>query len=226
MVDLDAHAPLARTERPAADPDAPAGLLVLLHGRGANRDDLAPLFDILDPQARLHCVTLEAPFTPSGTTGHHWYIVERVGFPDERTFTASYALLQRDIDQLLAEHGLTHEQLVLGGFSQGSVMATAVAVGPGRPRIAGLFANSGFVPTVEGWNIDLEAAAQLPVLLTHGMIDNIITPGFGLNARDRLAAAGADVEFRRPSIGHQLDPTSIVRARELLPQLLPTPVAD
>lgn len=221
MVDLEAHAPLARHERPAATPDGPDGLLVLLHGRGANRDDLVPLLDMLDPDARLHAVTLEAPFTPSGHVGHHWYIVERVGFPDERTFQASYALLTRDIDALLAEHGLTHDRLVLGGFSQGSVMATAVATGPGRPRIALLWANSGFVPVVDGWNVDADAAAQLPVLLTHGMIDNVITPGFADTARELLAGAGAQVELHKPPIGHQLAPASVIRARDLVAKFVP-----
>jgi phospholipase/carboxylesterase len=224
MLDLDTHAPLARRERPAASADSPDGLLVLLHGRGADRDDLAPLFDVLDPQQRLHAVTLEAPFTPSGHVGHHWYIVERVGFPDRQTFDASYALLCRDIDALLAELGLSHDRLVLGGFSQGSVMATSVAVGPLRPRIGALFANSGFVPTVDGWNVDAAAAAQLPVLMTHGTLDNVINVGFGSAARERLVGAGAQVEFRQPPIGHELDPTTLIRARELLTTLVP-PVA-
>lgn len=225
MLDLDTHAPLARRERPAANADAPDGLLVLLHGRGANRDDLAPLFDVLDPDQRLHAVTLEAPFTPSGHIGHHWYIVQRVGFPDHQTFHASYALLCRDIDALLEQLGLTHERLVLGGFSQGSVMATSVAVGPGRPKVAALLANSGFVPTVDDWNVDLQAAAELPVLLTHGTLDGVITVGFGAAARDRLAGAGAQVEFRQPAIGHELDPTTLVRARELMTTFLPPAAA-
>ena len=85
MVDLDTHEPLARRERPSAtNATTPDGLLVLLHGRGANRDDLVPLFDVLDPDRRLHAVTFEAPFTPSGHVGHHWYVVQRVGFPDHR----------------------------------------------------------------------------------------------------------------------------------------------
>ena len=56
---------------------------------------------------------------------------------------------------MLAEHGIPPERTVLGGFSQGSVMSYALGLGPDRPRPAGIMALSGFLPTVEGFELDL-----------------------------------------------------------------------
>ena len=58
---------LEHVVRPAAD--EPAGALILLHGRGTNEYDLAPLADVLDPERRLLAVTPRAPLVlpPGGT---------------------------------------------------------------------------------------------------------------------------------------------------------------
>ena len=136
--------------RPAAA--EPEGALVLMHGRGADEHDLAPFLDLLDPERRLVGLTPGGPlFLPPG--GRHWYVVPRVGFPDPDTFRASYELLQRDIPQLT---GVPWERTILGGFSQGTVMAYALGLGAGRPTPAGIVAMSGFIPTVEGWSADLD----------------------------------------------------------------------
>lgn len=209
-------APLRRHERPPVEPDAPAGLLVMLHGRGADGHDLVPLLDLIDPDQRLHCVTLQAPWQLPGQPGWHWYEVHRVGFPHPPTFLSSLRALERDVDALLAEHRLTHDRLVIGGFSQGAVMSIATAFGARRPRPRAVLPWSGFVPIVDGWTLDPDAAADVPVLLTHGALDPIIQPRFGHDARARLTAAGADVIWSEPPIGHELDPDTVRAARQLV----------
>jgi phospholipase/carboxylesterase len=207
---------LVRFERPAFEGEAPAGLLVLLHGRGADGQDLVPLLDMLDPERRLHAATLQAPMQLPGEPGWHWYVVRRVGFPDAATFTPALRALERELDAMLAEHDLTHDRLVLGGFSQGAVMSIAAGFGTGRPRPAALLPWSGFVPSLDDWQLDPEAARDVPVLLTHGSLDPVIPVAFGHDSRDRLEAAGAAVEWREPAMGHELDPATVMRARQLL----------
>src|SRR4051812_1670187 len=58
------------------------GALVLMHGRGTSEHDLAGLFDLLDPEARLYCAAPRAPLQIPGQPGNHWYVVERVGYPE------------------------------------------------------------------------------------------------------------------------------------------------
>jgi phospholipase/carboxylesterase len=192
-----------RLRLPAGDPE---GALVLFHGRGADEHDLYPLLDILDPERRLLGATLRGPLTlPPG--GAHWYIVRRVGFPDYDTFHATYQAVAPWLDGLLAEHGVPNDRAVLGGFSQGAVMSYALGLGEGRPRPAGILALSGFIPTVDGFVPDLEAAAGLPVAIGHGEYDPVISVEFGRDARDRLSAAGAQVTYRESPMPHAIDPT-------------------
>src|SRR5215213_7019133 len=82
---------LVHRRRPAAGD--PQGALVLLHGRGVDENDLFPLLDLLDPEQRLEAFTPRAPLQPPGHMGNHWYVVERVGFPDKGTFDPTYAAL-------------------------------------------------------------------------------------------------------------------------------------
>ncbi len=123
--------PLAFEERPAAGPAD--GLLVLHHGRGADEHDLIGLADVLDPERRLHVVTPGGPLQVPGWPGRHWYVVPRVGFPEPRSFAASYRALAAFHDELWDRTGIAPERTILGGFSMGSVMSHALGLGPSRP---------------------------------------------------------------------------------------------
>jgi phospholipase/carboxylesterase len=191
----------------------PQGALVLLHGRGADERDLVPLLDVLDPDRRLVGLTPGAPLhLPPG--GRHWYVVPRVGYPDPPTFHASYAALTSLLDDWLRERGIDWSQTVIGGFSMGCVMSYATALGPGRPAPAGILAISGFIPTVEGWEPRLDERGDLPVLISHGSRDPVISVEFARDARERLRSAGLAVEYHEHGGGHQLDPQSLPRMTE------------
>jgi phospholipase/carboxylesterase len=195
----------------------PAGLLVLMHGRGVDERDLFPLVDELDPARRLLGVTPRGPLSlPPG--GAHWYGVRQVGFPDPTTFHATFPALSGWIDSLLTDNGLSHDRLVLGGFSQGAVMAYATALARGRPSPAAVLAFSGFIPTVEEFDLDLESRAGLPVAIGHGTYDPIIDVTFGRDARDRLTAATADVVYRESPMPHAIDPGFIEELRPWIEQ--------
>jgi phospholipase/carboxylesterase len=197
----------ARVRPPDGEPQ---GALVLLHGRGADELDLFPLLDAFDPERRLVAATPRAPLAlPPG--GWHWYAFRQVGYPDPATFQAVYPVLTEWLDAFLDENGVAHDRLVLGGFSQGAVMTYAAGLGAGRPRPAGLVALSGFIPTLEGFELDLSPPLP-PVAIGHGTLDQVISVGFGRAARDVLVGAGADVTYRESPIPHTIDPAF---AREL-----------
>jgi phospholipase/carboxylesterase len=193
---------LVDRRRPAAG--EPDGLLVLLHGRGADEYDLASLFDVLDPERRLLGVTPRGPLSlPPG--GAHWYAVHEIGYPDPRTFLPTYTLASQWLDDLGADTGIAPEKTVLGGFSQGAVMTYALGLGRGRARPAALVAFSGFIPTVDGWEADLSPPLP-PVAIGHGTYDPVIGVQWGRRARDTLEAAGADVVYRESPLPHAIDP--------------------
>ncbi len=197
---------LVHHTRPAAG--EPEGALVLLHGRGTDELDLLPLADRLDPERQLAVVTPRAPLSlPPG--GYHWYIVQRVGFPDERTFFDSFERLAQWLDALPDALGVPWEHTILGGFSMGAVMSYALGLGAGRPSPAGIMALSGFLPTVEGFELDLRRRQGFPVAIGHGTQDPIISVDFAREARRRLEEAGLAVLYREAAIPHTIDPTFV-----------------
>ncbi len=200
----------------------PAGLLILHHGRGTDEVDLLPLADELDPQRRLHVVTPRAPLRLPGAPGFHWYYVPRVGYPDPETFRRARAELAAFHDEMWAHCGVTPERTVLGGFSMGTVMSYALALDPERAAPAGILAFSGFIPSVEGWEPQLAGREGTRVLIAHGRRDPVIDVDFARRARDRLEAAGYDVDYRESDAVHTIDAADIPRAVGWLERVLPS----
>lgn len=200
--------------RPAAG--EPAGALVLLHGRGADEHDLYPLLDLLDPERRLLGVTPRGPLTlPPG--GAHWYRLGGIPTPEPETFLASAQLLASLVDAL----PVPGDRVVIGGFSQGCVMSWAVALGPARPRPAGILAMSGFRPSVPGFALDDSRAAGLPVAVAHGTLDPVIPARFGSEAAAAMQAAGASLVQLETPVPHTVDPAWLDPLRALVAAAVP-----
>jgi phospholipase/carboxylesterase len=196
-----------QVREPEGQPD---GALVLFHGRGADELDLYPLIDMLDPDKRLLGVTPRGPLSfPPG--GAHWYALRQVGYPDRETFLATYRDVGEWLDSFLEERGIGHDRTVLGGFSQGGVMAYSFSLGQGRPRPAAVVALSSFIPTVNGFELELTEIP--PVAIGHGTFDPVISVEFGRRARQLLEEAGASVLYREYPLPHAIDPGFLVEVR-------------
>ena len=201
--------PLVARWRESAD--EPEGALVLLHGRGADENDLYPLLDLLDPERRLLGVTPGGPLQlPPG--GRHWYALGGIPTPDPETFLSTAPRLAAFLDAL----PVPLERVVLGGFSQGTVMSWAMTLGPDRPRPAGVVALSGFLPRVPSYPLDPEKLAGVPVAIAHGTLDPVIPFRFGAEAAETLTAAGADVQRLETDVPHMVDPAWIEPLRALV----------
>jgi phospholipase/carboxylesterase len=208
-----ARASITHRVRPADG--SPAGALVLMHGRGADELDLAPLLDLLDPDRRLVGILPRGPLSlPPG--GAHWYVVREIGYPDAGTFLETFAEASAWADGALQEAGVGSERTVFGGFSQGAVMSYALGLAATRPRPAAILAMSGFIPRVDGFELDLESRAGLPVSISHGTYDPVIGVEWGRDARERLEAAGASVSYREDPVDHQIAPGALAQARAVL----------
>jgi phospholipase/carboxylesterase len=205
----------------------PEGTIVLFHGRGADEHDLVPLLDALDPERRLLGITPRGPVSlPPG--GAHWYAVQEIGYPDPGTFLPTYQLVSEWLESL----GLDWERTILGGFSQGAVMSYALSLGAGRPRPAAVIALSGFVPTVPGFELELEPLPRFAI--GHGTFDPIISVEWGRRARAPLEETGAEVLYREYPLPHAIDPRFVVELQAWLGEALaagegrraPTPSRD
>jgi len=211
---------LVHRVRPARTAQA-SGALILLHGRGANEHDLFSLFDVFDPPGRLTCVTPRAPLELS-PGGYHWYVSGDIPHPDRETFLETYGILGRWLGAFVASSGLNFSQVVIGGFSQGTVMANAMTLGLGRPTPAGLMAFSGFIPKVGGFELDPTAALGLPVAIGHGTLDTVIGVEWGRQAKMILTAAGAEVLYHETPMAHGIDPTFAAALADWVSKALPT----
>ncbi len=193
---------------------------MLHHGRGTDEGDLLGLADVLDPRRRLHVVSPRGPLVLPGSPGYHWYLVPRVGYPDHDTFQAARSGLAALHDRLWAETGIEPARTVLGGFSMGTVMSYAMALGGDRPAVAGILAFSGFVPVVEDWKPALEDRRSTRAFIAHGRADPIMEIGFARGARELLEGGGLEVEYRESDVGHQIDPASLPPAVAWLDETL------
>ena len=184
---------------------APDRLLLLIHGKGADEGDLAPLLPPLDPEGRFLAVLPRAPLPFMG--GWQWYETEGIpkGGPQ---FLPSVDALDDLLDSACAEHGFARAQSIVAGFSQGCALALALGLRRSdRPRPAGVLAMSGFLAEREG--LDYDFATGPPVFVQHGSDDAVIPAEFGRRTVARLGAEGVPVIYREYPMGHEVCEESI-----------------
>ena len=185
---------------------APTALVAVLHGYGANGDDLIALGDGWRrqlPQAVF--VAPDAPEEIPGMPGARQWFPLTFRDPGERWrgVVAARPGLDRFLDAELARYGLGDDRLVLVGFSQGTMLALHV----GLRRRAAPAAIVGYSGPLAGPEHLGEIAVRPPVLLIHGAEDDLIPVDALHIAREQLAQAGVSVEWHvREGLGHGIDP--------------------
>lgn len=171
--------------------------LVLLHGWGADADDLLDLGTALlgADAAEVSVVALRAPLPHPGGVGRQWYDLGRPEWPDLPSARAN--LLGR-LEALASSVPLRRTALL--GFSQGAAMAVDVAIGRGLP-LAGLISCSGYPHP--GWE---PQPPLMPILLTHGTMDPVVPFAASEELEQRLKASGGSVQRLIFAGGHGIDP--------------------
>ena len=202
---------LSGPSRPPASGAAPRKLVVLLHGVGANGDDLIDLAQAWAPALpEAEFLAPNAPFSfDMAPFGYQWF-----SFMDQTMegmlagARAAAPILDGFLDQSLQERGLTDADLALVGFSQGTMMALHVA--PRRAACcAGVLGYSGalLAPVL----LADEAVSKPDVLLIHGDSDDVVAPAALPMAEQALKTAEFSVSaVLRPGLGHGIDPEGIV----------------
>lgn len=203
--------------------------VVLLHGFGAPGDDLVPLARMIDPGARY--VLPAAPIELGGMYGdaRAWWLIDLMRLEAELRggnvrdllaesppgLSEARAQLGRLLDQLEARFGATPDRLVLGGFSQGAMLALDVALHRERPP-AGLLLMSGTLIAEHEWTPRLPALAGVPVVQSHGRVDPLLPFAVAELLRDKLRGAGATVDWQPFLGGHEIPPPVLDAAGKLV----------
>ncbi len=196
-------------------------LLLLLHGIGADEEDLLPLATALDP--RFHVVSVRAPHLAE-PMGYRWYAIDWTATPprgDPAEIAASRDLLARFVEEAPAALGTDPARAFLLGFSQGAILSLALLLA--RPALVrGVVAHSGRLARLPGPEPTPEALAGTEVLLLHGAADDVVPAALGRKAGEVLSALlGPRVEHREiPGLGHEISPESLALAAAWLSKRL------
>ena len=200
---------------------SPKQLVILLHGYGSNGNDLislAPFWHQAVPDA-LFLAPNGPERVPGLPGGYQWWDLSTRDRASRAAGVARAApVLDAYIDQQLGRYGLSEEQLVLVGFSQGTMMA--LHVGPRRARqLAGIVGYSGMLADVEGMAAGVRT--RPPVLLIHGSADATISIGSYHEAKTELERLGFDVGSHvSAGLGHSVDMAGLELGRDFVRRVL------
>lgn len=206
MMDL----PLQHLYRPAAAEAGNAWLLVLMHGVGSNEQDLFGLADYMP--RHFHVLSLRAPIT-MGPQSYGWFQfgVQPGGgrIIDEAQEQASRQLIERTCATAGTQLQVPPERRVLGGFSQGGIMALSLLLT--RPALlhAAMVWHGRLLPEM----LEQQATpAQLQnhgLWVSHGTQDDVIPLAMAHRVRDHVQTLPLALNYREYPCRHELHPQEL-----------------
>jgi phospholipase/carboxylesterase len=202
---------------PTRSGNAATSVVILLHGRGSNGDDLSGLVDVIgDALPDTVFYSPNAPFELGGF-GFVWYEADPSG-GRERGLREIEPVINEFISELLEEYGLPPSKCALIGFSQGTIVSMHVA--PRRTeQLAGVVGFSGAMFT--GDSLASELASKPPFVLVHGEEDSVLASRETESAGKRFEEVGVPVEMHiLPGLTHSIDKRGLDIGVEFLQRVL------
>ncbi len=204
--------------------DGPHPTIVALHGWGANGMDLLGLapylaggqFLVLCPQGRV-----EVPLGPM--VGYGWFPLTMGAAPDPGAFTAGVDDVRRFLDAALRRYPVDANKLVMLGFSQGGVIAYALALAEPE-RFAGLVALSSWFPAALGQTLPPRQRDRLTTLVHHGTRDELIDVARGRESVENLRRLQVPVAYREFDMGHEINADSLADLSGWLEEKILSPI--
>ncbi|MGR3394464.1 alpha/beta hydrolase [Pseudooceanicola nanhaiensis] len=189
-------------------------VVVFLHGYGANGADLLGIADVLgEHMPDTLFVAPDAPEqVPGAPFGFQWFPIPWMDGSSQEAAEEGHRQAVEDLnaflDALMVDEDVLPEQVVLFGFSQGTMMALHVAPRREDP-LAGVVAFSGRLLDPESLADDV--VSRMPVLLVHGDADEVVPPQSLPAAAEALQGAGFKEVFAHvmKGTGHGIAPDGL-----------------
>ena len=193
-------------------------LVIFLHGYGSNGDDLlglAPFFQQVD-QAADFVSPNAIERSPFNAGGFQWFSIPYIDGSSTEEMTRGLMRAHKELDAFIDNElnmrGLSEENLVLVGFSQGTMMALHTAFRRPKP-LAGVIGFSGrllFPELLQG-----EISAKPPVVLIHGEDDDVVPVNDSIEAAKVLKELGVKVKVHlSPRTAHSIAQDGLQNAIE------------
>lgn len=190
---------------PEAPTHPPHPTVIMLHGLGADENDLAGLAEFLDP--RLLTISVRAPFHLEWG-GYKWYDFSEAGNPDPMQFRESCERLSQFVQDALRHYPIDPRHLYLLGFSMGTVMALAMVLST-PAMFRGAIANSGYLADQTHLTYRWSEIAGKNFFVAHGVYDELIPVQASRIIRARLEEAHAAVEYHEFPMAHEINEQSL-----------------
>ena len=218
--------PLTFLQRPAASTTPRPWLLVLMHGVGSNEQDLFSL--ALQIPERFHVLSLRAPFR-MGPGSHAWFdfSIEPNGDRtiNEQQEAQSRALVAQAVESAAEQLGIPPERVVVGGFSQGGIMALSLLLTQPSLMQAALVWHSRLLPQVLPLAAPADALRGKQLWLSHGTQDNVIPLSQAQAIARHMAPLPVAVTYREFPGAHEIRPAELEATVAWLQSLSATPPA-
>lgn len=186
--------------------------IIWLHGLGADGYDFKDITSQLRLPSSLNVKFIfpHAPIRPvtlnQGFEMRAWYDIYGLSAhsPEDKpgiqaSQSSIEALVQNQIDA-----GIPAKAIFLGGFSQGGAMALTVGV-RFKQALAGIMGLSTYLPMATALQSEKNLQNQAtPILLTHGVHDDILPLSWGLSTKEILEKSGYSVDWKTYNMAHQI----------------------
>ncbi|MFZ5782146.1 MAG: alpha/beta hydrolase [Pseudomonadota bacterium] len=221
---------MTKIDGPSHGPQAggrPGHMIILLHGYGADGNDLiglAPVLAPLMPDVVFHAPN--APYACDGNPfGFQWFPISRLDPAAALAGVRSAApVVDAYLDAKMAKHGLDESRTCLVGFSQGTMMALHVGLRRAHP-LAGIVGFSGMLAGAE--ELPAEIRSRPPVLLTHGDQDEMLPAMLSQRAAEALRENGVPVGLHiAEGVGHGINDTALSHAARFLLEAFGLPMPN
>ena len=202
------------------NPEASYPLIIMLHGFGANMQDLAGLAPAINSDGYVYaCPNAPIAFDLGhGHAGYGWMSPRGQSTPEE--VESAQDLLGGFFDEVLEQFQVTPGRSVLLGFSQGGGMTYRCGL-PRAQTFAGLVALSAFLPDPNELEDRLPEDRTQPIFIAHGLSDPLIPIDAAVNARKFLEDAGYSTEYHEYNMAHEISAEVINDLVPWLARVLP-----